>query len=40
MGIERGKRFLINDMDPAKEGKRAIGINLIRDKGFTNYELD
>jgi len=40
MGIERGPRFLINDMDPAKEGKRAIGINLIRDKGFTNYELD
>jgi ribonucleotide monophosphatase NagD (HAD superfamily) len=34
MGIERGPRFLINDMDPNKEGERAIAINLIRDKGF------
>ncbi len=34
MGIERGPRFLINDMDPDKEGERAIGINLNRDKGF------
>lgn len=34
MGIERGPRYLINDMDPEKEGERAIGINLTRDKGF------
>lgn len=34
MGIERGPRYLINDMDPNKEGERAIGINLHRDKGF------
>ena len=34
MGIERGPRYLINDMDPEKEGDRAIGINLKRDKGF------
>ena len=34
MGIERGPRYLINDMDPEKEGDRAIGINLNRDKGF------
>ena len=34
MGIERGPRYLINDMDPDKEGERAIAINLIRDKGI------
>lgn len=34
MGIERGSRYLINDMDPEKEGKRAIAVNLIRDQGF------
>jgi hypothetical protein len=34
MGLERGPRYLINDMDPQKEGKRAIAINLIRDQGF------
>jgi hypothetical protein len=34
MGIERGPRYLINDMDPAKEGERAIAINLIRDEGI------
>lgn len=34
MGIERGPRYLINDMDPEKEGHRAIGINLIRNQGF------
>ena len=36
MGIERGPRYLINDMDPNKEGYRAIGINLVRDQGFDN----
>ena len=34
MGIERGPRYLINDMDPNKPGERAIAINLIRDKGL------
>lgn len=34
MGIERGPRYVINDMDPNKPGKRAIGINLERDTGF------
>jgi hypothetical protein len=34
MGIERGPRYLINDMDPNKPGKRAIAINLERDKGI------
>lgn len=34
MGIERGARYLINDMDPNKPGERAIAINLIRDNGI------
>lgn len=34
MGIERGPRYLINDMDPNKPGERAIAINLKRDKGI------
>lgn len=34
MGIERGPRYLINDMDPNKPGKRAIAINVVRDKGI------
>lgn len=34
MGIERGPRFLINDMDPNKPGERAIAINLQRDGGI------
>jgi hypothetical protein len=34
MGIERGPRYLINDMDPNNPGERAIGMNLIRDKGI------
>lgn len=34
MGIERGVRYIINDMDPAKPGKRAIGINIERNKGI------
>ena len=33
MGIERGPRYLINDMDPKNPGERAIAINLERDKG-------
>ena len=34
MEIERGPRYLINDMDPNKPGERAIAINLIRDNGI------
>jgi hypothetical protein len=38
MEIERGPRFLINDMDPDKPGERATGINLIRNQGFVNED--
>jgi hypothetical protein len=34
MGIERGPRYLINDMDPNKPGKRAIAINVERNGGI------
>ena len=34
MGIERGPRYLLNDMDPNEPGERAIAINLLRDKGI------
>jgi hypothetical protein len=34
MGIERGPRYLINDMDPKEPGDRAICLNLERDKGI------
>lgn len=34
MGIERGPRYLINDMDPNKPEERAIAINVIRDGGI------
>ena len=34
MGIERGPRYLINDMDPNNPGERAIAINVERDKGI------
>jgi len=33
MGIERGPRYLINDLSPKEPGDRAIAINLERDKG-------
>ena len=33
-GLERGPRYLINDMEPLQEEKRAIAINLVRDEGF------
>ena len=38
MEIERGPRFLINDMDPAKSGARALGIDLQRDEGLGSIE--
>ena len=34
MGIERGPRYLINDMDPNKPGDRAICYNLERNGGI------
>jgi hypothetical protein len=34
MEIERGPRYLINDMDPNNPGERAIAINVERDKGI------
>mgnify|MGYP000959660847 CR=1 FL=1 len=34
MQIERGPRYLINDMDPKEPGDRAIGINLKRNEGI------
>jgi len=39
MGIERGTRILVNDMeDPNK--KRAYGINLLRNQGFSDEDLN
>ena len=38
MEIERGPRFLINDMDPGKPGVRATGIDLIRDEGLGSVD--
>jgi hypothetical protein len=40
MGIERGPRYVINDMDPGKPGERAIGINLNRDRGFEDINFN
>ena len=34
MGIERGPRYLINDMDPNNPGERAIAINVHRNGGI------
>lgn len=34
MDLERGPRYLINDMDPLDNEPRAIAINLIRDNGL------
>lgn len=39
MGIGRGARYVINDMDPNKPGKRSIGINLERNEGFKDIDL-
>ena len=40
MGIERGPRYVINDMDPGKPGKRATGINLGRNSGFVKEDWE
>ena len=34
MGIGRGIRYLINDMDPNKLENRAVAVNLLRDEGI------
>ena len=34
MGIARGPRYVINDMDPNAPGERAFGINCRRDEGI------
>jgi len=34
MGIERGPRYLINDLSPKEPGDRAICYNLVRDEGI------
>ena len=34
MGIERGPRYLINDLSPKEPGDRAIAINLKRNEGI------
>jgi len=39
MGIGRGGRYVINDMDPNKPGERATGINLKRNEGFKDIDL-
>lgn len=37
LGIGRGTRFVINDIDPNnKTVNRAVGINVIRDEGYKN----
>jgi len=34
LGIGRGPRIVINDMDPQNQEPRALSINLIRDEGI------
>jgi hypothetical protein len=40
MGIERGPRHLVNDLDPATPGDRAISWNLTRDTGLSTVQVD
>jgi ribonucleotide monophosphatase NagD (HAD superfamily) len=39
MGLERGPRHLINDMDPNKPGLRAISYNIVRDEGLRSIDV-
>lgn len=40
MGIGRGTRYLINDIDPNTPNlKRAIGVNILRDSGIAPISL-
>ena len=38
MGIERGPRYLINDVDPSVDEKRATAVNLKRNAGFQDID--
>ena len=40
MGIERGPRHLVNDLDPLVAGDRAISWNLTRDTGISTVQVD
>ncbi|MBT5638141.1 MAG: HAD hydrolase family protein [Candidatus Peribacter sp.] len=40
MGLERGPRYLINDMDPGKPGLRATAFNLSRDEGMSDIVVE
>jgi hydroxymethylpyrimidine pyrophosphatase-like HAD family hydrolase len=41
MGLGRGTRVVVNDKDPENPHiDRAVGINLVRNQGFTNVDLD
>jgi len=40
MGLARGPRHLVNDMDPKKPGMRAINWNLIRDHGMSQISVE
>jgi hypothetical protein len=41
MGLGRGTRILINDKDPDQPSiDRAVGINLIRNEGFNQINMD
>ena len=39
MGLERGPRHLINDMDPNKPGLRAMSYNVVRDEGLNSIDV-
>lgn len=39
MGIERGPRYLINDMDPNAPGIRATSFNVARDQGLWTVDI-
>lgn len=40
MGLARGPRHLVNDMDPKKPGMRAINWNLVRDHGMSQISVE
>lgn len=39
LGLQRGTRFLVNDKEDPKV-ERAIGINIERDQGFTEKDIE
>lgn len=40
MGLARGPRHLVNDMDPKKPGMRAVNWNLVRDHGMSQISVE